>query len=64
MYEQISLALSSAVRQRDAAVKKLKASLTIVRRFRTILARRVKTLNIVQSSHRNSVISDADRVFA
>jgi hypothetical protein len=35
-----------------------------VRRFRTVPARRVKTLNIVQSSHGNSLISDADRVFA
>src|SRR3954462_15287131 len=38
--------------------EKLKPSLRIVRRFRTILARRVKTLNIVQSSHGNSLISD------
>src|SRR5205085_2337195 len=45
-----------AVRRRDAAAKKLKPSLTIVRRFRTILERRVKTLNIVQSSHANSII--------
>src|SRR5436853_1997971 len=53
-----------AVRRRDTAANKLKPSLRIVRRFRTILARRVKTLNIVQSSHANSVISDADRIFA
>jgi hypothetical protein len=31
-------------------------SLTIVRRFRTILERRLKILNIVQSSHVNSLI--------
>jgi hypothetical protein len=55
---------ASAVRRRHTAAKKLKPSLTIVRRFRTIPARRVKTLNIVQSSHDNSLISDADRVFA
>src|SRR4051794_18405264 len=53
-----------AVRRRHTAAKKLKPSLTIVRRFRTILESRVKTLNIVQSSHANSVISDADRIFA
>src|SRR6478609_8902343 len=45
-----------AVRRRRTAAKKLKPSLTIVRRFRTILER-VNTLNIVQSSHANSVIS-------
>src|SRR5438309_10818324 len=55
---------ASAVRRRHTAAKKLEPSLTIVRRFRTILERRVKTLNIVQSSHANSVISDADRTFA
>src|SRR3954447_5870815 len=33
-------------------------------RFRTILGSRVKTLNIVQSSHANSVIFNADRIFA
>src|SRR5919199_6170378 len=53
-----------AVRRRDAAAKKLKPSLTIVRRFRTILAIRVNTLNIVQSSHGNPLILEADRVFA
>src|SRR4051812_4411593 len=55
---------ASAVRRRHTAAKKLKPSLTIVRRFRTILESRVKTLNIVQSSHANSVILDADRIFA
>src|SRR3954453_12917123 len=55
---------ATAVRRRDTAANKLKPSLRIMRRFRTILARRVKTLNIVQSSHANSLISDADRVFA
>src|SRR4051794_11442775 len=55
---------ATAVRRRDAAAKKLKPSRTIVRRFRTILARRVNTFNIVQSSHSYSLISDADQVFA
>jgi hypothetical protein len=45
------------VRRRGIAAKKLKPPLTIVRRFRTILARQVKTLNIVQSSHGNSLIN-------
>src|SRR3954447_19393098 len=53
-----------AVRQREAAAKKLKPPLTIVPRFRTILAKRVKTLNIVQSSHGDPLISEADPVFA
>src|SRR4051794_27340015 len=56
--------VAGAVRRRHTEAKKLKPSLTIVRRFRTILESRVKTLNIVQSSHANSVISDADRIFA
>src|SRR3954453_8915921 len=51
---------ANAVRRRHTAGKKLKPSLTIVRRVRTILERRMNTLNIVQSSHANSVISDAD----
>src|SRR4051794_14123596 len=55
---------ASAVRRRQIAAKKLNPSLTTVRRFRTTRESRVKTLNIVQSSHANSVISDADRVFA
>src|SRR5438309_11991456 len=55
---------ASAMRRRHTAAKKLKPSLTTARRFRTILERRVKTLNILQSSHANSVISDADRIFA
>src|SRR4051812_17386570 len=46
-----------AVRRRHRAAKKLKPSLTIARRFRTILETRVKTLNIVQSSHANSINS-------
>src|SRR5436305_1932517 len=55
---------AGAVRRRHTAAKKLKPSLTIARRFRTILERRVKTLNIVQSSHANSINSDSDRIFA
>src|SRR5947209_9786008 len=55
---------ATAMRRRDTAANKLKPSLRIVRRFRTTRERRVKTLNIVQSSHGNSLISDADRVFA
>src|SRR4051812_5394822 len=49
-----------AARRRHTAAKKLKPSPRIVRRSRTILESRVNTLNIVQSSHANSVISDAD----
>src|SRR4051812_11099332 len=55
---------ASAARRRQTPAKKLKPSLTIVRRFRTTRESRVKTLNIVQPSHANSVISDADRIFA
>jgi len=55
---------AKAVRPRQTAAKKLKPSLTIVRRFRTKLESRVKTLNILQSSHANSVISRADPIFA
>src|SRR3954462_16003317 len=53
-----------AVRRRHTEAKKLKPSLTIVGRFRTILESRVKTLNIVQSSHGNSAILHADRILA
>src|SRR3954467_7943495 len=45
-----------ALRRWHTAAKKVRPSLTIVRRFRTILERRVNTLNIVQSSHANSVV--------
>src|SRR4051794_12154708 len=53
-----------ALRRWHTAAKKLRPSLTIVRRFRTIVGSRVNTLNIVQSSHANSVILNADRIFA
>jgi hypothetical protein len=53
-----------AVWRRQTPARKLKPSLTIVRRFRTKLESRVKTLNILQSSHANSVISRADPIFA
>src|SRR4051794_30897246 len=39
---------ASAVRRRHIPAKKLKPSLTIARRFRTILEKRVKTLNILR----------------
>jgi hypothetical protein len=53
-----------AVRLRQTPANKLKLSLTIVRKFRKQLESRVKSLNIPQSSHANSLISRADRIFA
>src|SRR5207248_10410165 len=54
-----------AKRRRPIVAKKLKQSLTIVRRFRTSLGSRLKTLNIFAIVSRlTALISRADRIIA